>query len=281
MPSSRHFDGLRLPGGVDTRKVIHTLAVTARQRYGFPMISIEPVRGLPEIRPGDDLGAMLSDALVRIEQPLAKGDVLVVTQKIVSKAEGRFVRLADVKPGAEACALSEVVLKDPRLVELVLRESSAVVRAAPNVLITRHRLGLVMANAGIDASNLGPGREGSVLLLPEAPDASAQRIAAAVNGAVVISDSFSRPWRVGVVNVAIGAAGLPSIIDRRGELDRDGRALQVTQVALADLLASAAGLVAGEGAEGVPAAVLRGCAFPDADIAASALVRSAREDLFR
>lgn len=245
------------------------------------MISIEPLWNIPEIRPGDDLGAILSAAIASTGRALAKGDVLVVTQKIVSKAEGRFVRLSDVRPGAEACALSEVVRKDPRLVELVLQESSAVIRAAPNVLITRHRLGMVMANAGIDASNIGPNREGSLLLWPEAPDESARRIAEAVQGAVVISDSFGRPWRIGVVNVAIGAAGLPSIIDRRGEFDRDGRTLQVTQVALGDLLASAAGLVAGEGGEGLPAIVLRGCIFPEMDIPASALVRSEHEDLFR
>lgn len=252
------------------------------------MISIEPIHGLPEIRPGDDLGVLLSEAVTRTGKPLAPGDVLVVTQKIVSKAEDRFVKLADVAPSAEACALSEKVLKDPRLVELVLRESSAVVRAAPNVLIVRHRLGMVMANAGIDASNIGPARENTVLLLPKAPDESAARIGAALSAAgmsehpaVVISDSFGRPWRVGVVNVAIGASGLPSIVDRRGERDRDGRVLQVTQVALADLVASAAGLAAGEGAEGVPAVVVRGCAFPQGDLPAATLVRAEHEDLFR
>lgn len=264
-------------GDVDFAVTIHKVGPTSRRR----MISIEPLLGIPEIGPGDDLGGILSAALRRTARPLARGDVLVVTQKIVSKAEGRFVRLADIAPGAPACVLAEKVLKDPRLVELVLRESSAVVRTAPNVLIVRHRLGMVMANAGIDASNLGPGREGSVLLLPEAPDESAQRIAEAIDGAVVISDSFGRPWRVGVVNVAIGAARLPSVVDRRGERDRDGRTLQVTQVALADLLASAAGLAAGEGAEGVPAVVLRGLTFADQDLPASALLRPEHEDLFR
>lgn len=245
------------------------------------MIAIEPLQGMPEVRPGDDLGALLATAVERTGRPLGETDVVVVTQKIVSKAEDRFVRLGDIIPGKEARSLAETVLKDPRLVELVLQESAAVVRASQNVLITRHRLGMVMANAGIDASNMGAGREDQVLLLPADPDASAVRLASALGAPVVISDSFGRPWRVGVVNVAIGASGLPALVDRRGELDRDGRVLQVTQVALADLMASAAGLVAGEGAEGVPAVVLRGCVFPREDRPASHLVRPASEDLFR
>ncbi len=249
------------------------------------MIEIIALYGIPEIAPGDDLAAVLRAALAQNGVNLLAGDILVVTQKIVSKAENRFVRLDEVRPSPEAAALAERVLKDPRLVELVLRESSAVVRAAPNVLITRHKLGLVMANAGIDASNIGSGSGDRVLLLPENPDASARVIAAglAVDGvspAVVISDSFGRPWRMGVVNVAIGAAGFPSLVDRRGELDRDGRQLQVTQVALADMIASAAGLATGEGAESVPAVLVRGFAPPPGDLAAQALVRPADQDLF-
>ena len=204
-----------------------------------------------EVRPDDDLAALLSQALEREGLALRPGDVLVVTQKIVSKAEGRFVRLSEVEPGEEARRLAETTRKDARLVELVLRESAEVVRAVPNVLVTRHRLGLVMANAGIDRSNLGPGREDFALLLPLDPDRSAARLAQALRArhgvapAVVISDSFGRPWRYGVVCVGIGAAGTASLLDRRGELDRDGRRLEVTQVALADMLATAAGLVSG------------------------------------
>ncbi|MET0286555.1 MAG: coenzyme F420-0:L-glutamate ligase, partial [Polyangiales bacterium] len=223
------------------------------------MISIRPLSGIGEVRPGDDLAALLLGAL---QTPPDHGSVLVVTQKVVSKAEAQFVDLRSIEPSAEARRLSALTRKDARLVELVLRESSEVLRAVPDVLITRHRLGLVMANAGIDRSNLGERDSERVLLLPRDPDASAQRIASRLRArfdrhvAVVISDSFGRPWRNGVVNVAIGAAGLPALLDRRGQLDRDGRVLEVTQVAVADMVASAAGLLAGEGDEGIPAVLL-------------------------
>lgn len=251
------------------------------------MIQIIPLTGMPEVAPGCDLPALLGEALVRADAGPAAGDILVVTQKIVSKAEDCFVRLDSVTPGAEAIALSEKVRKDPRLVELVLRESTAIVRTAPNVLIVRHRLGHVMANAGIDASNIGGGVDERVLLLPRDPDESARRIAQdlaarfGIAPGVVISDSFGRPWRFGVVNVAVGVAGVESLIDRRGETDRDGRVLQVTQVALADLLASASGLACGEGAEGVPAALIRGYRHAGPAKPASALIRPEHEDLFR
>jgi coenzyme F420-0:L-glutamate ligase/coenzyme F420-1:gamma-L-glutamate ligase len=246
------------------------------------MIEIIPLGGISEILPGDDLPALLARALASQGLVHCPGDVLVVTQKIVSKAEGRFVRLADIVPGVEAERLAAITHKDSRLVELVLRESTAVVRAIPHVLITRHRLGLVMANAGIDRSNIGPGDGDRALLLPVDPDASAARIAAALNGpAVVISDSFGRPWRYGVICVAIGASGLPSLIDRRGDLDRDGRRLEVTQIALADMIATAAGLAAGEGAESIPAVLVRGYIITDAATPASALVRPLTEDLFQ
>lgn len=246
------------------------------------MIDIAPLHGIGEVRPGDDLAAMLGHAL---GDAAGQADaVLVVTQKVVSKAEGRFVRLDGVEPGAQALELAALTRKDPRLVELVLRESSDVVRAAPHVLITRHRLGLVMANAGIDRSNIGPGHDDDVLLLPEDPDRSAADLAARLGMAVVISDSFGRPWRHGVVQVAIGAAGLPALLDCRGRADRDGRPLEVTQVALADLIACAAGLAAGEGSEGIPAVLVRGVSGyggESGDRPASALVRPIEEDLFR
>lgn len=251
------------------------------------MIEILPLAGIGEIAPGDDLAAVLADAMSTAGIEPSGGDILVVTQKIVSKAEGRQVSLSAVSPGAEALDLAAKVGKDPRIVELVLAESRSVVRAVPNILITRHRSGHVMANAGIDRSNLGEGAEDRVLLLPEDADASAARLRAALAvrcgeaPAVVISDSFGRPWRNGVVNVAIGAAGLPALIDRRGELDRDGRRLEVTQVALGDMVASAAGLATGEGAEGVPAALVRGIVWTAPDTSASALVRPLEEDLFR
>ena len=251
------------------------------------MIDIVALTGIPEVAPGDDLANLLGDAIERMGIVPGACDILVVTQKIVSKAEGCFASLAATEPRPEAGRLAEATGKDPRLVELVLRESSEVIRAAPNVLIARHRSGHVMANAGIDRSNLGSSDEDSALLLPEDADRSAVRLREALRArwprppAVLISDSFGRPWRMGVVNVAIGASGLPSLVDRRGERDRDGRLLEVTQVAFADMVASAAGLVAGEGAEGVPAALVRGLHWSAPDAPAAALLRPLEEDLFR
>jgi coenzyme F420-0:L-glutamate ligase / coenzyme F420-1:gamma-L-glutamate ligase len=241
------------------------------------MIEIIPLDGLPEVLPGDDLAAMLA-------RDFRSGDILVVTQKIVSKAEDLFVDLASVTPGAVAQRLAEVTRKDARLVELVLQESTAIVRAVPHVLITRHHCGCVMANAGIDQSNIGEGNADRVLLLPRDPDVCAARIRTGLGDnppAVVISDSFGRPWRYGVVNVAIGAAGLPSLIDRRGQLDRNGRPMEVTQIALADQIASAAGLMMGEGSEGIPAVIVRGITWNAPDAPAAALVRPLSEDLFQ
>jgi coenzyme F420-0:L-glutamate ligase / coenzyme F420-1:gamma-L-glutamate ligase len=245
------------------------------------MIEIHPLAGIGEVRPGDDLADLLCAALAQNGLEPRAGDILVVTQKIISKAEGRFVSLSDVTPGEEALRMAALTRKDPRLVELVLQEAEGVVRAAPHVLITRHRLGHVMANSGIDRSNIGGGCDDRALLLPIDPDASAAALADALGLAVVISDSFGRPWRMGVVAVAIGAARLPALIDRRGELDRDGRLLEVTQIALADMVATAANLATGEGAEGIPAALVRGYAFSGENRPASALIRPAAEDLFR
>lgn len=245
------------------------------------MIEIIPLNGIAEVQEGAHLDLLLADALQAAGLERRDGDILVVTQKILSKAEGRMIRLDTVEPGAEALELAEGTYKDPRLVELVLAESTAIVRAAPHVLIARHRLGHVMANAGIDRSNIGEGDTERALLLPVDPDASAAELAQALGMPVVISDSFGRPWRMGVVAVAIGAAGLPALLDRRGERDRDGRALEVTQIAVADMIATAACLVMGEGAEGVPAALVRGYHVEGPDAPAAALVRSEAEDLFR
>ena len=251
------------------------------------MFSVLPITGLPEIVAGDDLGALLTARLAEAEPGLQSGDILVVTQKIVSKAEGRSVDLADMVPSSEAKALASEVNKDPALVELVLRESSAVVRKAPNVLITRHRLGHVMANAGIDASNIGNGNGGNVLLLPVDPDASAVQIADAAMArfgfrpGVVISDSFGRPWRMGTVNVAIGVAAMPSIIDQRGQADRDGRIMQMTMIAVGDAVAAAAGVAMGEGDEGIPAVIVRGLRLAGEHQTSRAIVRPVDEDLFR
>jgi len=252
------------------------------------MLQILPIVGIPEVRTGTDLAALLADNMARCGVTPAAGDVLVVTQKIVSKALGLFVRIEDVQPGPRALELASASRKDPRLVELALRESTDVVRVAPNVLITRHVSGHVMANAGIDQSNVGGSSAGAiVLLLPREPDRCAEALREGLAAhwpeppAIIISDSFGRPWRLGVANFAIGASGLPSIIDRRGEIDRDGRRLEVTLVALADLIAAAAGLVTGEGAEGIPAAVVRGLAISAPPSPAAAMLRPAAEDLFR
>ena len=251
------------------------------------MIEIFPLTEIAEVRAGADVGALLWQSLSAQNISLQHHDILVVTSKILSKAEGRFVDLAQIVPSADAIALAARTHKDPALVELILSESAAVVRAEPHILITRHHQGWVMANAGIDRSNLGPGSSERALLLPKNPDASAAALAAHLSAlagvavAVVISDSFGRPWRMGVVNVALGAAAMPALVDRRGEEDRDGRVLEVTQIALADMVASAAGLVTGEGAEGIPAALVRGLSWMHPDRPASALVRAPTEDLFR
>ena len=244
--------------------------------------------GIPEVHSGADLAQLLAAALGAADLALRPDDVLVVAQKIVSKAEGRLVPLAPVVPGARALELARVTGKDARLVELILGESSEVVRAGQDVLIVRHRLGFVMANAGIDRSNLAGGTSGGeVLLLPVDPDRSAAALRAelaARTGAapgLIISDSFGRPWRRGVVNIALGAAGIPALLNRRGETDRAGRRLEVTEVALGDALAAAAGLVMGEAAEGIPAVLIRGCTFKAAALPAHSLIRPPEQDLFR
>lgn len=248
-------------------------------------VAFRAVEGLPEIGPGTDLAALIRDALSRCAMTLERGDVLVIAQKIVSKAEDRYVDLATVNPSDEARVLAVRVRKDPRFVHVVLEESTAVLRAAPNVLITRHRAGFVMANAGIDRSNVPGAQEdgdGRVLLLPIDCDVSAARLSGALGGVgVIISDSFGRPWRQGVVNVALGVAGFPSILDLRGGTDREGRVLQTSQVALADAVAAGAGLAMGEAREGTPVVHVRGLDFSAPLADGRALVRPLEEDLFR
>ncbi|MBB3770219.1 coenzyme F420-0:L-glutamate ligase/coenzyme F420-1:gamma-L-glutamate ligase [Angulomicrobium tetraedrale] len=249
-----------------------------------PRLELLALDGLPLVQPGDDLAGLIAAALDRAGLVLRDGDVLVVAQKIVSKAEGRRVALADVTPTARAGALAQEVGKDARLVELILRESRRVVRQSPGVLIVEHRLGLVMANAGIDQSNV---EDGFALLLPEDPDASAERLRArlvpdaAMRIGIVINDSFGRPWRRGTVGTAIGAAGLPALVDRRGEADLFGRPLQVTMIALADEIAAGASLLMGPAAEGLPVVLLRGVPWYAPFSPARALLRPENEDLFR
>lgn len=245
-------------------------------------LEIVPVAGLGEIEPGAELGGLLAAAA-----PLAEGEVVAIAQKVVSKAEGRTVGLRDVEPGQRARDLAARLNKDPRMVELVLAESVRVVRAERGVLITETRGGWVCANAGIDASNVPA--DDAVTLLPADADRSARRIraeisaAAGVAPAVVVSDSFGRPWRLGQCDVAIGCAGLPPIDDWRGQRDRDDRELAATAVAVADQVAAAADL-ARDKAAGVPAVMVRGLAHlvsPEDGPGAAALRRPAEEDLFR
>jgi coenzyme F420-0:L-glutamate ligase/coenzyme F420-1:gamma-L-glutamate ligase len=251
-------------------------------------LEIVALDGIPEIVAGDDLPALIRDALERTRDllPLRTDDVLVVTQKVVSKAEGAVVDLTTVTPRPEAAEFAARFDKDPRQVEVVLREAKRVVRMANGVIITETRHGFVCANGGIDASNVGSRSGSIVLLLPVDPDASAARIRAAVAARfgvavpVVVSDSFGRPWRNGIVDVAIGAAGLEPLDDLRGSPDRDGRPMRSTVRAVADELASAAELALGK-SDGRPAAVIRGARPPLGDGSAQDLILPAENDLFR
>jgi coenzyme F420-0:L-glutamate ligase/coenzyme F420-1:gamma-L-glutamate ligase len=240
------------------------------------------VAGIPLVQPGDDLPTLIQAALDRAGMALQAGDCLVVTSKIVSKAEGRRVALADVTPSPRALEVAASTQKDPRIVQLVLDESRAISRMALNVLVTEHRLGFVSANAGIDQSNTADGDE-SVLLLPLDPDASAAHIRAALGGeiGVVISDSHGRPFRLGNVGVAIGVAGMPALLDLRGQSDLFGRELRISMQGYADLVASTAQLAGGEGNEGLPVTLIRGLNWPSADGRASDLLRPAAHDLYR
>jgi coenzyme F420-0:L-glutamate ligase/coenzyme F420-1:gamma-L-glutamate ligase len=251
-------------------------------------VEILAVPGIPLVRKDDDLVALIGEGLTRGGIVPRGGDVFVLTQKIVSKAEGRMVDLATVEPSAEAIELAGKVRKDPRLVELILSESVRVVRSRPNVLIVEHRLGFVMANAGIDQSNVAPsdGVE-RALLLPVDPDGSAEALRAGlaalfgVPPAVIITDSFGRPFRRGTAGVAIGAAGLPALLDLRGNPDLFGRILQVSISGFADEIAAAASLVMGQGDEAQPVVLVRGLSWQATANPASNLVRPASEDMFR
>jgi coenzyme F420-0:L-glutamate ligase / coenzyme F420-1:gamma-L-glutamate ligase len=248
-------------------------------------LTFEAIPNIPLIQPGDDLVTILLDALNRAGITLQNRDGLVISSKIVSKSEGRFVDLQTVMPGEEALRLADETGKDPRIVELALNESLSVSRKAKGILVTHHRLGFVSANAGIDQSNVG--MEDSVLLLPQDPDASAARIreqlraTAGVETGVIISDTHGRPFRMGNVGVAIGVAGMPSLVDLRGQPDLFGRVMQIAMQGYADLVASAAHLVCGEGNEGLPVVLARGLDFQQTDGQAVDLVRPPEQDLYR
>ncbi len=253
--------------------------------------SVVPVPGLPMVRPGDDLSALILAALAHSEITLVDGDIVCLAQKIVSKAEGQLVALADVTPSQQAVELAAETDKDPRLVELILQESTEVLRKKMGVLIMRHKLGIVGAHAGIDQSNVDHADGEQALLLPKDPDASAAALRSSLLGksgasvGVIITDSQNRPWRMGTTGCAIGAAGITVLDDHRGGTDVYGRELKVTLINRADALAGAATLVMGETTEKIPLAVIRGLpAETDAateEQTAAIINRPLEEDLFR
>ena len=255
----------------------------------YDAVRIIGIAGIPEVRAGDDLVQLILEAAVRKGLAIEDGDVLVVTQKVVSKAEGRTMRLADIDPSPAAIALSEGHHRDARHTEVILRESRRIVRMDRGNIIAETRHGFVCANAGVDASNV-PG-EDNVALLPLDPDASAEGIRAGVKSstgrelAVIISDTFGRPWREGAVNVAVGISGMHPMQDYRGQIDVSGKPMRTTVIAVADELAAASELVMGK-VRGVPAALIKGVDYapepPSAGYAgARSLVRSAERDMFR
>lgn len=253
-----------------------------------PPLQIFPLSGFPEVETGADIAALLIAALTAADLTLQDGDVVAVAQKIVSKAEGRQVNLEAITPGEEAVALAARTGKDPRLVELILRESEEVSRVGHGVIVVRHRLGFTSANAGIDRSNVPQSEAGTtVLLLPRDPDGSAAQLREALlarTGArtgVLIIDSHGRPFRLGTVGVAIGVAGMPALWDRRGDPDRHGYALQHTEVGVADEIAAAASMMMGQADEGVPAVLIRGLTLPAAPGTARDLIRPKEMDLYR
>jgi coenzyme F420-0:L-glutamate ligase/coenzyme F420-1:gamma-L-glutamate ligase len=241
------------------------------------------VPGIPEVTPGADLGALIAGAVSRCGRGVEPGDVMIVAQKVVSKAEGAIVRLDEVTPSAAATRWAAETGRDPRLIEVILRESARIVRMERGILIAETRHGFVCANAGVDASNVAPG---VVTLLPPDPDASADRLRVALSTAfgcpvaVIVSDTFGRAWREGVINVALGVSGLRPLLDYRGSADSYGRPLTSTVIALADELAGAAEIVTRKSA-GTPVAIARGVAEWAGDGHGRMLVRDASRDLFR
>lgn len=260
------------------------MKTTARKGPRPLTLSIIPVHGMPEVRPKDDLVGLLQDALASDGERLSDGDVLVVAQKVVSKSEGRLVRLADVVPSERALAMAEESGKDARQLEVVLRETKQIIRWERGVLISETHHGFVCANAGVDRSNAGA--PDTVVLLPVDPDASAARIRdeiadrAKVSVAVVITDTFGRAWREGHTNIAIGIAGLPALKRYVGQRDPEGYELRVTEIAVADEIAAAAELVMGK-LDRCPVAIVRGLTFEDSDETAQEYVRPAARDMFR
>ena len=253
-------------------------------------LTLTPIPGIPLIRPGDALGSILIQALSGYSMDLLDGDIVVLAQKIISKSENRLVNLTTVEPSPQAEQLARIVEKDPRFIELVLRESRTVLRTRPGTIIVEHKCGFICANAGIDHSNvqgLWGNPEDWVLLLPEQPDRSAQWVRQeleAWSGArigVLIIDSHGRAWRNGAIGMTIGLSGLPGLVDLRGVSDLFGYSLRVTQVAAADELAAAASLMMGQAAESTPAVHVRGFPYPLREGSLQELIRPAEMDMFR
>jgi len=250
-------------------------------------LTLTPLTGIKLVEPGDDLAQIALEAFAANEVTPQDNDVLVLAQKIVSKAEGRYAELGDQTPSAAAISLAAETDKDARLIEIILGESKRVVRRRPGLLIMEHKLGFVMANAGVDHSNISRAGGDRVLLLPRDPDGSARalherlRAAFGKHVAVVINDSFGRPFRKGVCGVAIGAAGLPALIDKRGDPDLFGQALLVTEIGFADEIAAAASLVMGQANEAVPMVLVRGLCWDAPEAPVAAMVRPVEHDLFR
>jgi coenzyme F420-0:L-glutamate ligase/coenzyme F420-1:gamma-L-glutamate ligase len=249
-------------------------------------VSIHPIEYFPMVQSGDDLALLIGNALSATKLSLEDGDVVVVAQKIVSLAENRLVFLDDVKVSDAAAGLAAETDKDPRLVELILRESAAVIRKKPGVIIARHRLGWVGANAGVDQSNIDHSKGECALLLPEDPDESAKKLRKALMEAtgkilgVIVSDSTNRPWRLGSIGTAIGSAGITVLGDHCGQPDLYGRELKATVTNQADAIAAAAVLVMGESTERVPVVVVRGLAARESGQTARDCVRPVADDLF-
>jgi coenzyme F420-0:L-glutamate ligase / coenzyme F420-1:gamma-L-glutamate ligase len=255
---------------------------------GARQLTLTALPDIPLIQPGDDLGAIILRALAAAELSLQDGDVLVIAQKIVSKAEGQAVRLSEVVPTEQAVALSRHVLKDPRFLQVVLDESNEVLRVRPGTVIVEHRLGFVCANAGVDRSNVAQYDDDEWLLkLPADPDASCARLREQLQAAsdasigVIVNDSHGRAWRNGTMGVALGVAGLPGLLDLRGRPDLFDHQLQVTQVGLADELAAAASLLMGQADEGRPVIHARGLPYPLREGNVQELIRTKEMDMFR
>lgn len=253
-------------------------------------LTLTPLASFPRIQPGDLIADLIYEVVEQNDIQIEDNDIFVIAQKIVSKSEGRLVKLSDVIPSSRAIELANYLLKDPRLVELILRESKSILRTRPGTIIVEHKLGFVCANAGIDHSNVFPlygESDDWVLLLPENPDRSADMIRSSLEVVsskkvgIMIIDSHGRAWRLGTVGIAIGLSGIPGLVDMRGIKDLSGYVLKSTQIAAADELAAAASLVMGQASEGTPVIHVRGFPYPLREGSFSELKRPLEEDLFR